>query len=464
VRGADLARDIAFTDCQVLVTERSLLPLLDGLELGAAAGRVLVVDDPAYEAALGPFRGHTLPEVAVRDADPIFLLFTSGTAGAPKAVIRTHGRIDFVAQSMVQRMALTADDVTYVSMPLFHSNALFTGWAPSVVAGAAVALRRRFSASEFLADVRRFGATYFNYVGKPLAYILATPERPDDADNPLRRGFGNEANEVDIREFERRFGCPLTDGYGQTETGVSISRVPGMPPGALGLAPPGVAILDPVTGVECARARFDEHGRLLNAEEATGEIVATAGTLFEGYYKNDDANRERLRAGAYWSGDLGYRDEAGFFYFAGRTSDWLRVDGENMAAAPIEQVLLRHPDVVLAAVYGVPDPEAGDRVMAALQMRDGAVFDPEEFMAFVAAQADLGPKAVPTFVRVMASLPMTQTNKVLKRDLVRERWDTTDVVWWRPDRESGLCPFTGQDAARVEERFAAHGRSALLGR
>ena len=89
-------------------------------------------------------------------------------------------------------------------MPLFHSNAVYAGWAPAVVAGAAM-VPAKFSASGFLDDIRRYGATYMNYVGKPLAYILATPERPDDSDNPLRVAFGNEATDRDIEEFGRRF-------------------------------------------------------------------------------------------------------------------------------------------------------------------------------------------------------------------------------------------------------------------
>ena len=104
---------------------------------------------------------------------------------------------------------LAPDDVCYLSMPLFHSNALMAGWAPALAAGATAALRERFSASQFLVDVRRYGVTYFNYVGKPLSYILATPEHPDDADNTLRRCFGNEAAEADVARFAERFGCTV---------------------------------------------------------------------------------------------------------------------------------------------------------------------------------------------------------------------------------------------------------------
>ncbi len=470
-RGDELARDITYTECQVVITEPSQVDLLEGLDLGSAAAHVLVADSEDQREALRPFRGAPLPTAAdcpVSPTDNFLLVFTSGTSGAPKAVITTHRRLMFVTQSMIGITKLCADDTTYISMPLFHSNALFTAWAPSVATGAAVALRRKFSASEFLSDVRKFGATYFNYVGKPLTYILATPELPDDADNPLQRGFGNEGSEVDIARFAARFGCTLTDGYGQTETGASIVRVPNMPVGSLGVAAQdSIRVLNSETGVECVRARFDDRGRLLNAEEATGEIVNSGGGTFEGYWNNDEANRERLRDGAYWTGDLAYRDEAGFFYFAGRTSDWLRVDGENFAAAPIERIVMRHPSVLLAAVYGVPDAEVGDRAMAAIQLVPGATFDIDEFAAFLGEQSDLGPKWVPSYVEVVDELPLTQTNKVVKRDLVKRRWhsvesSTSARLWHRPGKSVEFVPFTTDEAHRLRQRFEANGRGSIL--
>ena len=124
---------------------------------------------------------------------------------------------------MTQRFGLGPDDVCYVSMPLFHSNAVVAGWGVAVCSGAAMA-PAVFSSSRFLADVRHYGATYMNYVGKPLAYILATAEQPDDHDNPLRIAFGNEGTERDIAEFGRRFGCDVTDGFGSTEQAVIITR------------------------------------------------------------------------------------------------------------------------------------------------------------------------------------------------------------------------------------------------
>jgi fatty-acyl-CoA synthase len=468
-RGAELARDAAHTDVGILVTETAQDELLHGADLGVAPERVFVVDTPAWEEALAPHAGASLPEVEVSPADVFSLIFTSGTTGAPKAVLMGHGRLYGYAARLATMLGLTADDVGYSVMPLFHSNAQVAGYANLLFAGATTVLRRRFSASAFVDDVRRYGVTWFNYVGKPLSYVLATPERPDDADNSLRFAFGNEATPVDAERFGARFGCYVFDGYGSTEGGVNMTRTPDTPRGALGVPAPGLdaAVYDAETMKECPRARFDERGRLLNADDAIGEIVNPDGPGgFEGYYNNPEANEARTRGGMYWTGDLGYRDADGFFYFAGRNSDWLRVDGENFGASQVETVLARHPDVVLASVYAVPAVDVGDDVMAALLLADGAAFDPDGFVRFLGEQLDLSPKWVPRFVRVVDDMPQTQTLKVLKRVLRAEGWDCAGEVWWRADPRAApaYAPMTDGDRARLRDEFDARGRGHLLGR
>jgi fatty-acyl-CoA synthase len=160
-RGDELARDIAHTECQLIVTEPAYLPLLADLDIGVPAERVLVTGSPAYGEALASHRGASLDDVAqdVADSDLYLLLFTSGTTGAPKAVQVTQGRVAFAGSRIVELYGVTADDVCYLAMPMFHSNALFAGWSPALTAGATKALRRRFSASGFLPDVRKFGVT-----------------------------------------------------------------------------------------------------------------------------------------------------------------------------------------------------------------------------------------------------------------------------------------------------------------
>ncbi|WP_248499527.1 AMP-binding protein [Tomitella gaofuii] len=436
-RGAELERDIDFTDIQLIVTDQAHRPLLDGLTLGCPPERILTSDAPDFAALLEAEGDGTGGGFALPDPATIFsLVFTSGTTSAPKAVICSQGRLGTIARQQQERRNLGPDDVFYVAMPMFHSNAIMAGIAPAVSAGGCIALRRKFSASAWLEDVRRYKATFFNYVGKPLNYILATPERPDDADNPLRIAFGNEANEKDIDTFSRRFGCQVIDSYGTSEGGMRINRTAGMPAGSLGLADEGTAVIDPDTLEECPRAEFDEQGRLLNAEKAIGEIANTRNVnQFEGYYGNAEADDERVRHGILWSGDMAYRDADGFWYFAGRTSDRLRVDGENFAAAPVERIVARFPAFNHVAVYAVPDEVVGDQVMIAVELYPGTEFDPKAFGGFLAEQPDLGTKWAPKYVRLSAALPRTSTSKVIKRQLQAEGYDVPDRVFVRDGKE-----------------------------
>jgi fatty-acyl-CoA synthase len=456
-RGAELAADVRHTDCQAVLTDSEQSELLVGLDLGAATGHVLQIDGPRYVL---DHRASAPSHVPAPDTQYL-LLFTSGSTGAPKAVRVTQGR----AARTVAASVFTPDDVLYCAMPLFHGNSLFGNLFPAIGKGACVVLKRRFSASEFLPDIQRYGCTFFNCVGRALSYILAVPESPEEHLTKLKWVLGPESSQRDIREFKRRFGCPVIEGYGSSENAVVIQPAPGMPKGALGRPSHGadVAIIDVASGLECPPARLDDAGRLLNAAEAIGEIVGrnTVGN-FEGYYNNAEAEAERTRGGWYWSGDLGYRDTEGWFWFAGRTSDWLRVDGENFAAAPVERILARLPGVAGVAVYAVPDPLMADQVMAAMQLDPGRELDPVELDTFLGAQADLGTKWAPRFVRIVAELPTTGNGKVDKRPLRAERWETADAVWWRPARGQPYRRLTDADADALRAEFESHGRTSLL--
>jgi fatty-acyl-CoA synthase len=448
-RGDQLGLLVRHTDCQLLVTDRAARPLLDGVDTGVADDRVLLVDDPDDAAALAA-QPTSVPDNAVDDDDLLLLIFTSGSTGLPKAVRCTQGRLARTGAHVMGVAELATGDAVYSPLPFFHSSSLFTGWSSAVTAGVPIATRPRFSASNTMPDIRRYGATMLTYTGKVLNYILATPERPDDADTPLRLAIGNEASSRDIREFARRFGCNVRDSYGATEGIIIIRRDPSMPPNALGSAPETVKVLDPDTGQECPPVVFDADGHPTNLDQAVGEIVETAPTAgFEGYYNNAAATQERFREGSYWSGDLAFRDRDGWLYFAGRSNEWLRVDGENFAAAPVEAIVSRHPDVRSVAVYAVPDDPVGDRVMVALELREGAGFDPVAFDGFLGEQPDLGPKWAPAFVRVTAELPKLASMKVDKQQLRREAW-RDETVYWRPARGAALRLLTGDDRARID--------------
>jgi fatty-acyl-CoA synthase len=457
-RDEHLWRDIEHTHIGLVITESRHLPLLEPLR--DRLPRTLVADDDlaATIAAQSSVDPGLEPDVSSRWA----LIFTSGTSSAPKAVICTQRRMLQTGVRMAAIMDLGPDDIGYVCMPLFHSNALMVGWAPSIAVGASVSLARKFSASSWLTDIRRYGATYFNYTGKPLSYLVATPERPDDADNSLRVAFGNEGSPEVIDTFGRRFGVEVIDAFGATEGGIAVNRDEGVKQGSVGKVGETVKVVDP-EGNELPVARISPDGSLLNADECVGEIVNTAGAgPFEGYYNNAEATESTLRGGWYWSGDLGYVDDEGFLFFAGRTADWLRVDGENFPAGPIEDAIGHHPDVVLAAVYGVPDEHAGDQVMAAVRLRDAVTFDPGAFAAYIDALPEVGPKWRPRYVRVVGEFPTTGTNKIVKRTLVRQKYRRDlcgdDALFVRDRGAAEYRPFTDDDEVALRAALEKAGR------
>ena len=478
-KGEHLARDLTHTDVAALITEPRHLAdveaIVDHLPFGPE--RIVVshrFDDGAADAPPGALTDGIDLDVALAGvpaddpglepdvATPWALIFTSGTSSAPKAVICSQRRLLQTGARMATMLDIGPDDVGYVCMPLFHSNAVMVGWAPSIVAGASVGLARRFSASGWLPDVRRYGATWFNYTGKPLAYLVATPEQPDDADNPLRVAFGNEGSPEVVETFGRRFGVHVIDAFGATEGGLALERGDHVKPGAMGIAGPAIRIVDE-DGHELPTAELDAEDRLVNAEACVGEIVNTAGAgPFEGYYNNAEATERTLRNGWYWSGDLGYLDADRNLFFAGRTADWIRVDGENFPAGPIEAALGRHPDVVVAAVYGVPDEQAGDQAMAALVLRDDAAFDPAAFSRWLDGLDDVGPKWRPRYLRLARELPTTGTNKVVKRTLVHQKFRhdrvAGDELWVRGRGEDEYRPFTDLDERALHDTFVRAGR------
>ena len=466
-RDEHLLTDVRHTDCSLLIVEPRHLPLIESIRDDVpqtivtrrfdddSTGCELTVALDSLDDATDPGRE---PNVDDRWA----LIFTSGTSAAPKAVICTQRRLLVTGKRMSILMNIGPDDCGYVCMPLFHSNAIQVGWAPSIVVGGAVGLARKFSASGWLPDVRRYESTYFNYTGKPLAYLNTTPELANDADNSVRIAFGNEGSPEVVERFARRFGVEVIDSYGATEGGVAVNRRMGDPPGALGMPPEGVLVVD-ADGHELARARFDDGGKLTNAIDCVGEIVNTNGSgPFEGYYGNTEATTTTTRNGWYWSGDLGYKDVAGYLYFAGRNADWIRVDGENFPAAPIEETLRHAPGVVLAAVYGVPDDQAGDQVMAGLELADGIGFDGSEFAEWLDAQASIGPKWRPRYVRVLREPPTTGTNKIVKRTLVHQKFRADrcggDRIYVRERHDERYRPFTPSDESELRASFERHQR------
>jgi len=428
------------------------------------------------------------PDVDVQPDTNLMVIYTSGTTGLPKGINNNHFKLLATGIGVTRACEVRPDDVGYVCMPLFHSNSMFIGWSPCFWNGATLAIRERFSASAFADDVLRHGVTYWNYVGEPVHYVLQAVERrwegdeeriraelTEDLRNRMRFAVGNGASPPDIDRFMRWFGLEeMYELYGSTEAAISTFRKKGDPRGSVGeITDEAVKILDE-KGRECPPAELDAEGHILNYAEAVGEIcrVAPDTALFQGYFDNPQANASKFRDGVYHSGDLGHvvvRDGRRYLFFDGRTDDWIRKDGENFSAQQVARLVQEHPDVDLAAAYGVPCAVSDELVMVALKLAPGASFDPKGFFAFCERQCTEGGmdrKWFPDFVRLVDDFSFTQTQKILVRELKRDHFHRGRLpdapLFWRERREGAFKPFTAADFEALRERFRAAERERLL--
>jgi acyl-CoA synthetase (AMP-forming)/AMP-acid ligase II len=438
----------------------------------------------------GPKKSLDAPSRDVTAEHNLMVIYTSGTTGLPKGINNNHLKMCATGMVVSGNMGLTHEDVGYACMPLFHSNAMFVGFMPAFWVGGAIGLRERFSASQFVPDVLRYGVTFWNYVGEPVHYVLAAIEKEYGGDeariakeitnnprNRFRYAAGNGAAPPDMDRFMKWFGLEdMFELYGSTEAAISTFRRKGDPRSSVGeISDDAVKILD-ASGNECAPAQIGADGKLLNYDQAVGEIcrVAADSSLFQGYFDNPQANAEKYRDGVYHSGDLGHilvKDGRRYLFFDGRTDDWIRKDGENFSAGQVGRILLEHPDVALAVAYGVPCAVSDELVMAAIKLREGARFEPQAFYEWCEAQvngASMDRKWFPDFVRLVDDFEYTQTQKVLVRNLKKAHFDRrrlrTEPLYWRRRGDASFKPFTEADFEALRKEFASAERLHLLDR
>jgi len=506
LRGEVLAGVLNHSEARVLVVDERFLPEVDRIRdqlryiqpenvlvVPTQGGEVDASVDlrACLETEIGPASSELdAPKVEVSPSDNLMVIYTSGTTGLPKGINNNHQKLLIMGAFVSGNMELSENDRCYICMPLFHSNAMFVGMMPAFHVGGAIGLRERFSASRFLGDVRQYGSTYWNYVGEPVHYVLNAIEREFEgdkdriraevADNPefkLRFAVGNGASPPDIDRLTAYFGLEdMFELYGSTEAAISSSRRKGDPRGSVGqIRDPAVKILNE-RGQECPPAELDAEGHITNYDQAVGEIcrVADNTSLFQGYFKNDDANRDKYRDGVYHSGDLGHivvRGDQRFLYFDGRTADWIRKDGENFSAAQVGRILSEHPDVALAVAYGVPCAVSDELVMTAMKLRGGVEFDPKGFFNWCEAQVSGGNmdrKWFPDFVRLVDDFEYTETQKVLVRNLKAMHYDRnrlpSEPIYWRRRGDTEFRPLTKDDYAELRVEFEAAERVQLLDR
>jgi carnitine-CoA ligase len=348
--------------------------------------------------------------------DAAVLIPTSGTTGRSKLVTQTHRAYVMAGEGFPWWMELGPDDRLMTSLPLFHINAPTYSMLGSVAARASLALLPRFSASTFIDSARRHGATEFNAIGAMLEILMRQPERPDDADNPLRLCYtGPAPPEQRQLEIEARYGLRIVCGYAMSETPYGTIWPRGTRPfGTL-----GSIRQHPTLGVV-------NEGRVMHdgAPAATGqvgELELRNPAVMKGYWGMPEETAQVL-SGDGWlrTGDLVTVDENGLYTFVGRVKEVIRRRGENVAPAEIEEALASHPAVFEAAVIGVPSELSEEEIKAFVVLHDGG-----GELACVRAHAAerLAPFKVPRYMQAVAGLPHTPTGRVAKHELPRERSD-----------------------------------------
>ncbi|MFQ5666180.1 MAG: long-chain-acyl-CoA synthetase [Candidatus Binatia bacterium] len=392
----------------------------------------------------------------VRGRDVFLYIYTSGTTGYPKPAIVRHSRYAMSGIALSGLLGIGPDDVLYAPLPLYHGESNFVGFSVAVRSGAAFASRRRFSASAFLDDVRRHGATAFVYVGELCRYLLRQPPTPHDRDHRLRLAVGAGLRPDIWEKFQQRFGIGrIVEMYGATEGNVSLMNRAGRV-GSVGrpypfqhkqvrLARYDVAAGDLVRGpdgyvVPCG---VDEPGELLGR-------IGKGGTMAYDGYADPRASAAKVirnafrRGDAYFrSGDILRRDAAGYYYFVDRVGDTFRWKGENVATQEVAEILNGAPGMSETNVYGVQIPGAEGRAgMAAIVLTPGTRFDPVTFYTHV---TQLPGYARPLFVRIVPAMDVTGTLKQRKVDLQRQGYDlgcSADPIYFRDDAQQRYVPLT----------------------
>jgi crotonobetaine/carnitine-CoA ligase len=428
-RGPILAYMLARSDCRLAVVEAPFLPqVADVLGDLPKLEKIVVVGDLA-----GPAPEMARPVIGYRELlsndgvfkppdvtwqDPFSISFTSGTTGPSKGALMPHNYAVFMAELVVRFVDYTENDCLYNALPLFHGNAQLLSTMPALLSGARMVLAPRFSAAAFWPEVKKYGATAFNYIGIIPPILLSAEPRPDDADNPLRAMVGGGCPADLFEIMEKRFGVTMFEGYGLSELGLPLANtIHGRKKGTIGCVTPGYQVkLVNDDGEEVGPGQMGEI--LVRVDEPNAMMIE--------YYGMPAETVATWRDLWFHTGDLAARDEDGFFRFVDRKKDALRRRGENISSYEVEKIIDAHPAVVHSAAVAIKSEMSEDEVMVCLVRAPGSDLTPEALLDY--CRENMASFMVPRYVRFMDQLPQTPTLRLQKavlraQGLTPETWD-----------------------------------------
>jgi len=350
------------------------------------------------------------PDATVHYSDMATILYTSGTTGVSKGVEMSHHYWYDVWAESVRYARYTEDDVLYTGLPFFHGNAQGITIGPAILADAKAVIVERFSASQLWEDCRRWNCTEANYIGGIIPILLKQPPQDDDADNPVRLMVGAAAPSDEWHAFQKRFNTKLLEVYGMTECYCCLVSPYDAPrAGSCGKT---------ITGWD-VRLVDDDDNEVAPGE--LGEFIARSNKMWvgtTGYYNKPEATLELFRNGWIHTGDLGRRDEDGYFYFVDRKKQALRRRGENISSFEVESVIASHTAVLEACVVGVPSEVGEEEVKAVVVLKPGQKATEEELIRW--CEPRLAYFAIPRYIAIRKSLPKTPSERVEKFKLKAE--------------------------------------------
>lgn len=365
------------------------------------------------------------PSVEVTHLDHARLMYTSGTTGKSKGVVRPCAADYSSAQNYSSIMDLTNDDTVFTCLPLFHSNAMVMGVYPAMISGCKVVVEEKYSASKFWKWMKDFEITKFNLVGVMSYFMWNAPVVPEEKGHKVKLVLGSPAPHDIIEEFMERFNILFTEGYGLTEVGQCTFTRPNEPfrVGSCGKESPGyeIKIVNPETDEELPR-------------NTPGELVLRPripNICLHYYYKMPEKTVSDFRNLWFHTGDLCRMDEDGYIFFMDRVKDYIRRRGENISSFEVENLISTHSNIEESAAIAVKLDEQGrhseDELMIVIVLKEGLTLMPEELIEYL---KPIMPKfMIPRFVRFRDSLPKTPTNRVQKvklreEGITKDTWDS----------------------------------------
>ncbi len=363
-------------------------------------------------------------KVEVRFCDLHALLYTSGTTGPSKGTISTHAHALSCGWSLTQSFGYRSDDVLYVCLPLFHGNAWLCSVLPALVADASVVLSRRFSASSFWDEIRSQGVTQFNSLGAMTNFLWGRPPDARDRDHKVRQVMVVPTPKQFYQAFQERFGIKFTSVYAMSDVGmITATRDDDRPDKWASSGRP----------CEHTQIRIVDDDDFALPPGQTGEVLVRSEMPWhyaQGYYNMPDATVRTFQNLWFHTGDRGYVDEDGYFYFVDRKKDAIRRRGENISSFEVEQIILKHPAVLDVAAFPISSEYSEDEVMVSVVLHDNAQLSQAALIAH--CSENMAYYMVPRFIEFVPQLPKTMTEKVEKYKLKARAEQDLKQVW---DRE-----------------------------